>query len=106
MTVTRIHGHRDDQIILQDCSDAVFTGVQVMNGKKAGLRLERSVPVLNDCSFENNQAGNLVRWDDSAPVLTDTDLPFSRGRQVFGRAALTRFSWDVAALPGVEFIEA
>ena len=59
---------------MQDGPDAVFTGVQVMNGKKAGLRLERSVPVLNDCSFENNQAGDLVRFDDSIPVLTDTDL--------------------------------
>ena len=74
VTDTRVHGHRGDQIILQDCSDAVFTGVQVMNGKKAGLRLERSVPVLNDCSFEKNLAGDLVRWDDSVPVLTNTDL--------------------------------
>ena len=75
VTDTRVHGHSDDQLILQDCSDAVFTGMQVMNGQKAGLRLERSVPVLNGCSFEKNRAGDLVRWDDSVPVLTNTDLP-------------------------------
>ncbi|MHA6260606.1 right-handed parallel beta-helix repeat-containing protein [Sporosarcina sp. CAU 1771] len=74
VTTTRVHSHRDDQIILQDCSDAVFTGVHVMSGEKAGLRLERSVPVLSDCSFEKNRAGDLVRWDDSVPVLTDTDV--------------------------------
>ncbi|MCM3709187.1 right-handed parallel beta-helix repeat-containing protein [Sporosarcina luteola] len=74
VTETRVHGHLDDQIILQDCSNAVFNSVQVMNGKKAGLRLERSVPVLDGCSFKENRAGNLVRWDDSVPVLTNTDL--------------------------------
>ncbi|WOV88139.1 AAA family ATPase [Sporosarcina oncorhynchi] len=74
VTETRVHGHSDDQIVLQDCSNAGFNSVQVMNGKKAGLRLERSVPVLNGCSFNDNRAGDLVRWDDSVPVLTDTDL--------------------------------
>lgn len=71
---TRVHGHLDDQIVLQDCSNATFTSMQVMNGKKAGLRLERSVPVLDGCSFQENRAGDLVRWDDSVPVLTNTDV--------------------------------
>ena len=74
VTESRVHGHLDDQVILQDCSNAGFTSVQVLNGKKAGLRLERSVPVLDGCSFEENRAGDLVRWDDSVPVLTNTDL--------------------------------
>ncbi|MBD7984507.1 AAA family ATPase [Sporosarcina sp. Sa2YVA2] len=74
VTETRVHGHQDDQVILQDCSDASFTSMQVLNGKKAGLRLERSVPVLKDCLFKENVVGDLVRWDDSVPVLSGTDL--------------------------------
>lgn len=74
VTETRVHGHQDDQVILQDCSNASFTSMQVMNGKKAGLRLERSVPVLKNCLFKENAVGDLVRWDDSVPVLSGTDL--------------------------------
>ena len=37
-------------------------------------------------------------------LLYDTSIPFLKNTQLFGRAALTRFSWDVAALPGVRAV--
>ncbi|WP_025785891.1 right-handed parallel beta-helix repeat-containing protein [Sporosarcina sp. D27] len=74
VTDTRVHGHREDQIVMQDCSTSIFKSMQVMNGAKAGLMLEKSAPVLEDCRFANNRAGDLKRLDDSKPVLKNTEL--------------------------------
>ncbi|MBD7909086.1 right-handed parallel beta-helix repeat-containing protein [Sporosarcina gallistercoris] len=74
VTDTRVHGHRDDQIVLKECPSAIFKSMQVMNGKKAGLRVEKSAPLLEDCHFDNNRAGDLDRLDDSNPLLKNTEL--------------------------------
>ncbi|MCM3756341.1 AAA family ATPase [Sporosarcina aquimarina] len=74
ITDTRVHGHRADQIVLQDCSSALFKVTEVINGTKSGLQLERSGPVLEDCRFDNNRAGDLKRLDNSEPVLKNTEL--------------------------------
>lgn len=75
------------------CAVAAFgdsiTAMGHWTGPLSQKLFARGGPVLLNLGISGNR------------VLTDTDLPFSRGRQVFGRAALTRFSWDVAALPGV-----
>ncbi|WP_158541045.1 right-handed parallel beta-helix repeat-containing protein [Sporosarcina sp. BI001-red] len=74
VTNTKVHGHREDQIILKDCPSAFFKSTHVMNGKKAGLRVEKSAPLLEDCHFDNNRAGDLNRLDDSNPLLKNTNL--------------------------------
>ncbi|MGG0644106.1 right-handed parallel beta-helix repeat-containing protein [Sporosarcina gallistercoris] len=74
VTNTRVHGHRDDQIVLKECPSAIFNSTQVMNGKKAGLRVEKSAPLMEACHFDNNRAGDLNRLDDSNPLLKNTAL--------------------------------
>lgn len=74
VTNTRVHGHQEDQIILKDCGSAIFKSTQVLNGKKAGLRVEKSVPLLEECLFDNNRAGDLKRVDNSNPLLKNTEL--------------------------------
>jgi len=74
VTDSRLHGQRGDQIVLLACPSASFKSVQVLDGMKAGLRLENTAPVLEECRFVKNAGGDLVKTDDSGPVLIDTTL--------------------------------
>ncbi|WP_432354407.1 right-handed parallel beta-helix repeat-containing protein [Sporosarcina sp. A2] len=74
VTDTRVHGHREDQIVLKECPSAIFKSTQVMNGIKAGLRVEKSAPLFENCYFDNNRSGDLNRLDDSNPLLKNTEL--------------------------------
>ncbi|WJY29010.1 right-handed parallel beta-helix repeat-containing protein [Sporosarcina trichiuri] len=74
----KFHSHADDQVILQACPSAAFRAVQVMGGMKAGLRLEQSAPVLEDCLFAENRGGDLAAADGSEPQLINTKLAMAR----------------------------
>ncbi|GKV70484.1 hypothetical protein NCCP2716_29820 [Sporosarcina sp. NCCP-2716] len=79
VTDSRLHGHRGDQIVLLECPSVSFKSVQVLDGMKAGLRLEKAAPVMEECRFAKNAGGDLVRTDDSEPVLINTSLAEVRG---------------------------
>lgn len=62
---------------------------------------------VNPLAKKLAESGNVVLLNmgiGGNRLLYDTDIPLLKTTQLFGRAALTRFPWDVAALPGVRAV--